>query len=357
MHDADDTLAGRPPGDGAAEAAAAAIAGAAAVRTAAGGFELSWETRGEPGAVDIFHGESPEEIDRSRPLARASGRRALLEGLCAGRAHYFELAPERGRPLLVGERRIDAEGSANLRDLGGYATEDGRTVRWGSLFRSDNLARLTDAGLARVRGLRLRTVVDFRTDSEVRRLPNRFPAPGEADYLRLPIQHGEFEPTAVFERIQRGDYDWISEAFMIAGYIDNVERHTAVWSRFFALAADARRRPLLFHCTGGKDRTGVGAALLLLALGVPVETVVADYGLSDPYIAEVRARIFAQIRAGGVDTDKVAPYFTAPPSRLRALLDHLRRKHGSAVDYLRKAAGVGGDLFRALKRELLVPRG
>lgn len=357
MHFKDDTHAGRPPGDGAAQAADPAIAEASATRTADGGFELSWEIRGDPGAVAIFHGESPEGIDRTRPLGRSSGRRALLEGLASGRAHFFELVPDRGRPLLVGERRIDAEGSANLRDLGGYATEDGRAVRWGRLFRSDNLARLTDAGLAHVRGLGLRTVVDFRTDSEVRRLPNRFPEPGEADYLRLPIQHGEFEPTAVFERIQRGDYDWISEAFMIEGYVDNVERHAAVWSRFFALVADARRRPLLFHCTGGKDRTGVGAALLLLALGVPVETVIADYGLSDPYIAEVRARIFAQIRAFGVDTDKVAPYFTAPPSRLRALLDHLRKKHGSAVDYLERAAGVGGDLIRTLKRELLVPRG
>lgn len=335
---------------------AAVIAAASAVRAADGVIELAWESAGATGPVTVFHGEAPRAIDRSRPLVQAADGRARIAGLPADRSHYFELVPDRGRPVVVSERRIEAEGSANLRDLGGYAAADGRRVRWGEIYRSDNLARLTDAGLARVRGLGLRTVVDFRTAAEARRLPNRFPQPGEAHYERLPIQHGDFEPTAVFERIQRGDYAWISEEFMIAGYVDNLERHAAVWARFFQLAADRSRRPLLFHCTGGKDRTGVGAALLLLALGVPEETVLADYGLSDPYIAEVRARIFAQIREAGVDTERVAPYFTAPVSRLAALLRHLAATHGSAVGYLTAAAGLDPALIATLREELLEAR-
>jgi protein-tyrosine phosphatase len=325
----------------------------AAVSRRDGTLELRWVHRHGPCEVSVYHGGSPDAIDRRAPLLRSSDGGARLEGLDPEGPHYFELVPAGGLPFVVGERRIAAEGTSNLRDLGGYAAAGGRRVRWGQLFRSDNLARLTDGGLALVRRLGIRTVCDFRTEAEARRLPNRFPDSAAVSYLKMPIQHGDFEPTSVFARIQAGDYHWISEDFMFEGYVDNIERHAPLWARFFELVADPGRRPLLFHCTGGKDRTGVGAALILLALGVPAETVIADYGLSDPLIAAVRNRIYSEIRAFGVDTRKVAPYFTAPPRRLRALLDYVRKKHGSAVDYLVNAAGVGKDRIGSLREGLL----
>jgi protein-tyrosine phosphatase len=333
---------------------ASGIRNAAVNRTADGGVELSWEPADGLPEVCVFHGESPEGIDRGRPLARTTAGRVRLDGLDPAGRHFFELVPQGGRPLVVGERRIHAEGSSNLRDLGGYAAADGRRVKWGVLFRSDNMARLTDSGLARVKRLGIRTVCDFRTGAEAQRLPNRFPDSVAVNYLRMPIQHGEFEPTTVFERIRTGDYHWISEAFMLQGYVDNIERHAPVWARLFELLADSRNRPLLFHCTGGKDRTGVGAALILLALGVPVETVIEDYGLSDPYIAEIRSQIYSQIEAFGVDTVKVAPYFTAPPSRLRALLAYIGENYGDAVGYLKEKVGVAERVIASLKEDLLV---
>jgi protein-tyrosine phosphatase len=335
------------------EVSESAIKKAAVNRTADGGVELSWEPAAGLPEVCVFHGESPEGIDRGSPLARTTAGRVRLDGLDPAGRHFFELVPQDGRPLVVGERRIEAEGSSNLRDLGGYAAAGGRRVKWGLVFRSDNLARLTDSGLARVKRLGIRTVCDFRTTPETERLPNRFPDSEAVSYLKMPIQHGEFEPTAVFERIRTGDYHWISEAFMLQGYVDNIERHAPVWARLFELLADSRNRPLLFHCTGGKDRTGVGAALILLALGVPVETVIEDYGLSDPYIAAIRNQIYSQIEAFGVDTVKVAPYFTAPPSRLRALLAYIRENYGDAVGYLKDKVGVDERLIASLKKDFL----
>jgi protein-tyrosine phosphatase len=258
-----------------------------------------------------------------------------------------------GGSLVVGERRPLVEGCPNLRDLGGYAATDGRRVRWGRIFRSSNLGRLSDKGLSQIRRLGVRLVCDFRTEAEVHKLPNRFPDSEAIGCVRLPVQHGDFEPTSVFDRIQKGDYDWISEHFMLQGYIDSVERHPEVWARLFKLLADPRNRPLLFHCTGGKDRTGVAAALILLALGVPEQTVVEDYGLSDEFNAPVRQKINAALQPLGVDISKVEPYFTAPKGRIREFLKYLDDRYGSAVDYLVKKAKVDEKTIALLKDHLL----
>ncbi|CAG1770986.1 partial Tyrosine-protein phosphatase, partial [uncultured bacterium] len=212
---------------------------------------------------------------------------------------------------------------------------------------------LTDRGLAQIKRLGIRLVCDFRTEAEAHKQPNRFPDSPAVNYVRLPIQHGEFEPTSVFERIKKGDYDWISEDFMIRGYVDSLEGYPEVWARFFQLLVEPRQRPLLFHCTGGKDRTGAAAALVLLALGVPPETVIADYGLSDGYNSDVRRTIYEHLRPFSVDLEKVEPYFTAPESRLRALLKHVNGRYGSAVNYLVTRAGVSAETIARLEADLL----
>ena len=316
--------------------------------------KISWkETVGSTG-VSIYHGDSPERIQTASPLAEVTeGGSVTLSGLDAGSPHFFKLVTAGGAAALVGERRPVVEGAPNLRDLGGYEATDGRRVKWGRIFRSSNLGRLTDKGLAQIRQLGIKLVCDFRTEAEVRKQPNRFPDSPAVDYVRLPIQHGEFEPTTVFERIKRGDYEWISEDFMLRGYIDSVERYPHVWDRLFQLLANPQHRPLLFHCTGGKDRTGAAAALILQALGVPEETVIADYGLSDGYNADMRRIIYNYLQPFGVDLAKVQPYFTAPESRLRALLRHVDARYGSAVGYLVTRAGVSEQTIAQLKADLL----
>jgi protein-tyrosine phosphatase len=316
--------------------------------------EIRWNRCAGEIGVSIYRGESPDGIKTAAPLAQTSaGAAVLLTRLAVDRPHFFKLVAADGTAATVGERRPVVEGAPNLRDLGGYAAADGRRVKWGRIFRSSNLGRLTDRGLGQIRHLRIKLVCDLRTEAETAKMPDRFPDSEAVGYLRMPIQHGDFEPTSVFDRIKQGDYDWISEDFMIQGYIDSVERYPAVWGRLFELLADRRHRPLLFHCTGGKDRTGAAAALILLALGVPSETVVSDYGLSDDYNSGVRRMIYDHLKPFNVDIARVEPYFTAPESRIRALLTHIDRRYGSAVDYLVQKAGVSEETIARLKSELL----
>jgi protein-tyrosine phosphatase len=323
-------------------------------RLSEGSVEIRWNEKTAGLGLSIYGGSSPAHIQTTVPLAELKrGNAVVLTGLATDGPHFFKLVGADGATTVVGERRPLVEGAPNLRDLGGYEAGDGRRVKWGRIFRSSNLGRLTDKGLAQIKQLGIKLVCDFRTEAEAHKQPNRFPDSPAVDYVRLPIQHGEFEPTSVFERIKKGDYDWISEEFMIRGYVDSLEGYPEVWARFFQILVEARQRPLLFHCTGGKDRTGAAAALVLLALGVPPETVIADYGLSDGYNSDVRRIIYEHLRPFGVDLAKVEPYFTAPESRLRELLKHVDVHYGSAVDYLVKRAGVSEETMAQLKADLL----
>ena len=316
--------------------------------------EISWKIKTKNSKTTIFMGKHPDAIDHHKPAAKVVGASfARISGLDPDSRYYFELVPDHGPKTIISDRRVQLEGSVNFRDLGGYSTQDGRRVKWGQVFRSDNLGRLTDRDLTLLQKMRIRLVCDFRTSAEIKKLPDRFPQGDHCKSLQLPIKHGEYDPANTFERIKNGDIDWMTEEFMIKGYIRNIETFTSQWSTFFKLLADRSNRPLVFHCTGGKDRAGVCAALVLLALGVSEKTVIQDHGLSNLYIAGVLERIYDQIRGLGVDPKKIAPYFTAPKNAIIALLEHIHTKYDSAEYYLVNKAGIDEKLLKQLKKDLL----
>ena len=316
--------------------------------------QISWKNRLAGKNVAVFLGPSPDKIDRHHPAAHVRKKsRATISGLDPGTRYYFEVASEPGPRQIISERRVPLEGSVNFRDLGGYNAGDGRRIRWGRVFRSDNLARLTEADVAFLQHMGIRLVCDFRTPAEVKKMPDRFPPQETAEYLHLPIRHGQYDPADTFERIKKGDIHWMTEAFMISNYIKSIENFAPLWAIFFRRLADAASRPLVFHCTGGKDRAGVCAALVLLVLGVSDKTVIEDHELSNIYIAGVLKRIYAELEDLGVATKKVAPYFTAPRAAITALIGHLRQTYGSTAGYLEKKAHIGPGLIARLKDDLL----
>ena len=324
------------------------------VRTGDDTFEIMWRFNKNPRKFAVFMGESPGTINRQSPVA-ISGKNscARISGLDPEIRYYFEVASENGSKIMISDRRVPLEGAVNFRDLGGYETGNGRRIKWGQVFRSDNLGRLTDRDISFLQRIGIRKVCDFRTPAEAKKRPDRYPETGRNRYLHLPIQHGEYDPAGTFERIKKGDIDWMTEAFMINGYIRNIDDFAGVWSTFFKTLADDSNRPLVFHCTGGKDRAGVCAALVLLTLGVPEETVIHDHGLSNLYIAAVLEKIYDQIRSYGVDPDQIAPYFTAPKNAIVAVVRHIRQTYGSAAGYLINKAGVDKRVILQLKEDLL----
>ena len=323
-------------------------------RTGDDSVRISWKIRGKILKIAIFSRRSPDEIEHH---FTASGVKenafTNITGLDPDTRYYFEVVSDSGSKTTISQRRVPLEGSVNFRDLGGYETVDGRRVRWGLVFRSDNLGRLSDRDVAFLQRMGIRLVCDFRTPAEAEKLPDQFPRDAGAEYLHLPIRHGEFDPANTFDRIQKGDIEWMTEEYMIQGYIKNIDNFAPVWSTLFNCLSDRSSRPMVFHCTGGKDRAGVCAALILLTLGVPEETVIADHGLSNIYIAGVLEKIYARIRSAGVDPRQVSSYFTAPQNAIVAFLDHIRLTYGSAAGYLRKKAGIEQKVIDQLKRDFL----
>jgi len=323
-------------------------------RTGPSAVRISWVATSDGEGLTIYAGSTPESMDRSRPLARVQGQnQAELNGLDPSQRYYFELVSDRGNRLVAAERRVPLEGAVNLRDLGGYETQNGRRLRWGQLFRSDSLARVTKGDLEFLRRMNIRLVCDLRTSGEVERAPNQFPDSRRTGYVHLAMRQGRLDPTDANERLQQGDASWLSEDYMVHGYLWNSEKYALVWKRFFNLLVTTKNRPAVFHCTAGKDRTGVAAALLLLALGVPEDTVVADYGISNVCLAPVMENVRKTIQSFGVDAQDVQPWLSAPETRIRALLDYLHQTYGSPLDYLRERVELTDAFLERLTSELL----
>lgn len=323
-------------------------------RTGQDAVRLSWKTHLKDVRFSIYHGNSPEAIERNTPFSQPEGQTTVeISGLNPDMPHYFEIRSENSAGMITAERRLPLEGTVNFRDLGGYETTGGRRVRWGRVFRSDHLSRLTDRDMAFLQRMKIRCVCDFRTSAEAQKRPDRFPGNGPGTYLHLPVDNLKFNPATLFEKLKKGDTAWLTPQFLIDGYILNIDKFATVWGEVFRRLADPDQLALVFHCTGGKDRTGTCAALVLLALGVPEETVIRDHGLSNIFIADVLDKIYAQFESSGIDRNRISPYFTAPQYCIEALLHHLHDKYGSVADYLRSKAGVTEEMLSRIKRQLL----
>lgn len=315
---------------------------------------ISWKNPKNDISVRIYMNTSPFFSDDQPPAVESiKGGRAEISGLDPGHRYYFRLISDGLFEIIISERLVQMEGTVNFRDLGGYETEDGRRIKWGQIFRSDSLARLTDFDRTLIKRMGIRTVYDFRTRSEVKKSPDRLPHDGSIKYVNVPIKHGEFDFVKAIERIKEGDDTWMTDDFMVKGYITNIAEFHGTWGSLFNQLNDRTNRPTVFHCTGGKDRAGTFAALILLALGVPKETVIYDHQLSNRYISKILDAIYSRIESYGVDPLKLAPYFQAPLDCIEALLDHISSNYGGVNNYLTSKAGLTREGLDKLRDELL----
>jgi protein-tyrosine phosphatase len=241
------------------------------------------------------------------------------------------------------ERRIALEGAVNFRDLGGYEAGDGRRTRWRTLFRADGLGDLTADDLEVLRALGIRTVVDLRSGDELER--GRFDVDAHpVSFHHFPIIEKLPDPEE-FDR--RPDLLGSQYQGMLG---DAGEQILAVLETL----AEPDALPAVFHCTAGKDRTGVLSAIVLSLLGVDEPTVVADYALSGEAMVRLRAKLIVKYPDSRTVIENINEVFSADPAQMEALLDHLRERYGSIESYI-EVLGAGPDLVPALRAALLEP--
>jgi protein-tyrosine phosphatase len=239
----------------------------------------------------------------------------------------------------VPERLVPLAGTLNFRDLGGYPASGGVT-RWGRVYRSDKLSGLTDADVEHLAGLGLRTVCDFRYDREIAEDPSRLPDGATIVRLSVGAAPGD-NPASLEDRIRAGELTSVTTEAMAAGYLAMLDRQAELFGRLVAHVAHADHHPVVIHCTAGKDRTGLGAALLLGAVGVADEVIVEDYRLTDDYRSVHRlAEIGPQIEAVGLALDDLRVLFTAPAETMALTLAGVDERWGGILGYLQGPAGV-----------------
>lgn len=254
-------------------------------------------------------------------------------------------------------RFIALEGGLNFRDIGGYRAAGERTVRLGRLYRSGSLAELTDADLETLSGLGLKLICDLRTPGEAAREPGRLPDALRAGYINLPAyvknNYSDWLRTALFRRHALDDV-------IAAGYVRLVDQHALALGRVLKRLADPGNLPALVHCTAGKDRTGVVVALLLAVLGVPEETILADYALSNAAfdrICHISRRDIQRMRHVGITENEIIAIMSANPLNLRRMFAHLRARYGSVEHYLQTAAGLSLAELQRLRENFLEATG
>jgi len=318
-----------------------------------GNYRISWDAIAGDAFVQVFAGKSPSTINLEAPVAETSGQNSIVVSLPENIAFpYFTIAVKGHSGVIWAERRLPLEKTYNFRDLGGYRTIDNRRMRWGVAYRSAHLAELTDNDHDLLEQIGIKLVCDFRTIEEAEAQPDRLPFDGSMEYQHMPIAHGKFDPAEAVARIRKGDISWLTDDFMTNNYLKQIDDFAGLWKQFFDYLMDRQNRPLVFHCTAGKDRTGVCAALILLAAGVPESTVIADHALSNTYNAPVIHRIEHEIRKFGIDPDDMRSYLSAPREAMEAVVTHLKKNYGSAKEYLVEKTGVNRQDLEELMQEI-----
>ena len=244
-------------------------------------------------------------------------------------------------------RRLTLTGCVNFRDLGGYPGAEGRALRWRRLFRADGLTRLDEDDCAQLADLGLATVIDLRTKGEVEER-GRFPEDAfEVEYHHLPLTD-VLPPTEDLSR-----YD--EPAFVTSRYQQLFAEGSSSLARAVQVLAEPDALPAVFHCSAGKDRTGILAALVLGFLGVPREVIVEDYALSAEAMIALLERLKQEYADSVEEVERYAPaVISVAPESMAKFLSSLEDEHGS-FDDLARSLGVT-DAVTRLRDALLEPR-
>jgi protein-tyrosine phosphatase len=240
---------------------------------------------------------------------------------------------------------VPLKGGSNFRDLGGYRTADGRTIRRRAVFRSAHLGSLTGEDRVALVGLGVRTIVDLRGINEAAETPHLI------DGVDCRVVGAHIEPQ-LGEKIRDAITDgsatpYLMMQFLTDHYRDYPRRCAPGFRTLFATLSDGTHRPLVFHCTAGKDRTGFASALLLTLLGVPWDTVMDDYlRTNELWTGHIG-------RYPELDIDTRAAIVEARAPYLEAAFDVVAKDFGGPEIFAEKALGLDAAARERLKADLL----
>jgi len=241
------------------------------------------------------------------------------------------------------------EGAVNFRDVGGYPVESGRRMRWGRLYRADDLAGLTDRDMMRLGELRLRTLIDFRVDAERSLKVNRLPK--DSGIRTVSIAFMDEATVALLSAIARNEVDARGiGSGMMGQYRRFVTDHVQEFKTMIGHLVDAKNLPALLHCTSGKDRTGFAIAVVLMAVGAERETIVEDYLLTNANRRDISHLFNPETTDEAVDA-----LTSAREAYIESAFEQIHETYGSVAGYLERGLGLTESDRRLLRTNLTEP--
>ncbi|MGI8642593.1 MAG: tyrosine-protein phosphatase [Thermomicrobiales bacterium] len=240
-------------------------------------------------------------------------------------------------------RILNWEGCLNARDLGGYATADGRVTRWGAVVRSDHLTPLTESGRAAVVAYGVETIVDLRRPDELDEHPNPFAGANRhgISYSNVPFEDPlggpPSEPVTLADQYRE----------MLVSFRPRV-------GTVMTTLARASGGGVLIHCRGGQDRTGLISALLLDLVAVPREIIGEDYALTAECLRPMTDEWLANGPGERADRELFHAKYTPMAEIIIDVLNDVDQRHGGTETYLLQAGMSAGDVPR-LRDRLIAP--
>lgn len=256
----------------------------------------------------------------------------------------------------------------NARELGGYQTADGRKVKNGVLLRTAKLKDISEEDKRTLsESYKLQHIIDFRMPMEM--VDATDPAIVGAKYSHLDVIDMTVFAGDDVPDVDMSSLDFIELTSMVLQYgMFNDDMYISfimpdygkkAFSSFFRLLLDADPdRAVLWHCTGGKDRTGVAAMLLLSALGVDEEVIIEDYMLTNKYNAEQIEKTRQYLKSKGCDDEFISKgilvFDAVDEVIMRTAIDYLKAEYGSVVGYIRDELNISNEEINSLKEKYLL---
>ena len=273
---------------------------------------------------------------------------------------------------LSAQQFLPVKGIVNARDLGGYEVGDGLQVKTGRLLRAAHLADATDADLAYLESLPTTLVVDFRTEVDLKGKANR-EVPG-AKYVNLPVDASGNAAAIATEKEKKkitGQKKFDVRKIIVFAAFNDKAKAIALqmyptllfdplcqqqFARFLRLVVDTENGAVLYHCTQGKDRTGIASALLLAALGASRETIVADFDATNQVYAKDVKKYSRRVRFWGGKEEEIAvvkAFLGCNTENFVKALDAVEQQYGSLESYLKGPMGLSDNDIRKLRERYL----
>ncbi len=262
--------------------------------------------------------------------------------------------------LNLDERRIPLQGQDNFRDLGGYASDDGRRLKTGVFYRSGALHGLSDSDLEQLSKLGIKTVIELRSAREVENV-GRDRLPAAVKPVVIPISVAAFEQP-VQEAIDGGNIALIPPDLHQQLARGLIRDNSAELGQILEIMLDPANQPVVVHCDDGGLRTGVVSMLLLVAMGVPMDTIKTDFLLTNIYretairlqMNDVLTRIAMKSgQAPGLTSGSVESLFFLQERDLEAAVEEASRRYGSVEGYLLRGLKLPGSQIEQWRNTLM----